>query len=146
MKTYGVVKMTYDIISTRKYKKTISIKTPGDVFNFLKKYAKHKQEYFLVLTLNCSHEVISIHIMSIGLVNRTLVHPREVFIHAIKDYSTSIIVAHTHPSGNPNPSGEDEEITRNLYESSQILGFNFVDHLIITKTCYYSFRQEGKLK
>jgi DNA repair protein RadC len=133
--------MKYDIISTRKYRKTISIKHPDDLYNFLKRYARNKQELFLVITLNGAHEVINIHISTIGLVNKTIVHPREVFIHAIKDNATSTVVAHNHLSGSIKPSTEDEEITKRLKESAEILGFNFLDHLIIGKYTYFSFKQ-----
>ena len=137
--------MTYDIISTRKIKKIISIRKPDDIFNFLKRYARSKQEKFLVLTLNGTHEVISVHLTTIGLVNRTIIHPREVFIHAIRDCSSAIIVAHNHPSGNVKPSPEDEEITKRLKQGAELLGINFLDHLIISKKCYYSFRQERNI-
>ena len=137
--------MNYDIISTRKCRKKISIKNPIDIYSFLKKYTKSKQEYFLVITLNGAQEVIAIHIATIGLLNKTIIHPREVFKHAIKDNAYSIIVAHNHPSGNVEPSIEDIKITERLNECGQLLNMHLLDHLIITKHCYYSFRQDGKL-
>ena len=137
--------MTYDIMTTRKIRKTLSIKNPAQLHEFLKRYAKSRQEQFFVITLNGAHEVISIHIATIGLMNKTIIHPREVFIHAIKDNSYSIIIAHNHPSGNVNPSPEDEEMTKRLSESAQILGIHLLDHLIISKHCYYSFRQEENI-
>jgi len=137
--------MTYDIISTRKCKKVISIKYPKDIYNCLKKYANKKQEYFLVITLNGAHEVISIKIATIGLADRTLTHPREVFTHAINDNAVAIAVAHNHPSGRLKASDEDDEITERLKNACKIMGINFLDHLIISKNGYYSYRENKKI-
>ena len=137
--------MTYDIISKRFSRKEISIKRPDDLFQFLKKYSKSRQEQFFVITLDGSHKVIGIHISTIGLSNKTIVHPREVFIHLIKDNSTSFVVSHNHPSGKLTPSFEDEEITKILIKSSKILSFNFLDHIIFSKKGYLSFREQNYL-
>jgi len=137
--------MTYDIISTRKCKKVIQIKHPEDICNCLKRYANKKQEYFLVITLNGAHEVISIKISTIGLVNRTLTHPREILIYAIKDNAVAIAVAHNHPSGSLKASDGDDEITKRLNDACKIMGINFLDHLIISKNGYYSYRENKKL-
>jgi DNA repair protein RadC len=132
--------MTYDILSTRKCRKNINIKHPNDLYNFLKRYAKSRQEMFFVLTLNTAHEIISIHISTIGLLNKSIVHPREVFIHAIKDNAASFMIAHNHPSGQLLPSPEDKEITENLKKASEIMGFIFLDHLIFTKKGFISMK------
>jgi len=137
--------MTYDIISTRKCKKVIQIKHPDDIYNCLKRYANKKQEYFLVITLNGAHEVISIKISTIGLVNRTIIHIREIFTHAIRDNATAIVVAHNHPSGNLKPSDGDDEITERLKDACKIMGFTFLDHLIISKNGYYSYRENRRI-
>ena len=137
--------MTYDIISTRKCKKTIKIRNPNDIFTFLRRYARSRQEYFLVVTLNGNHEVISIRISTIGLANKTVIHPREVLYHAIQDNAIAIVIAHNHPSGNTSPSSEDDEITERLVEACKIMGIHFLDHLIISKNGYYSYRQDGKV-
>lgn len=135
--------MTYDIISTRKCRKIISITHPDDLFNFLKRYAKSRQEQFLVITLNGVHQVIGVYISTIGLVNKTIIHPREVFYHSIKDNAIAIAIAHNHPSGQLLPSKEDFEVTKNLHESSIIMGINFLDHIIFNKKEYFSMKQEG---
>jgi DNA repair protein RadC len=135
---------TYDIISTRKQKR-IKIKKPTDLFDILKRYTKAKQEQFIVTTLSGAHEIIAIHIVTVGLVNRTIIHPREVFYHAIHDRATTIIVAHNHPSGNVEPSGEDIEVTEKIKGSSEIIGIPLLDHIIISKKDYYSFKQNGQL-
>ena len=133
--------MNYDIISRRFSRKIISIKQPNDVFQFLKKYSHSRQEQFLVITLNRSHYIIEVYISTIGLSYKTIVHPREVFIHLIKDNSFSFLVAHNHPSGHLEPSEEDKDITKTLLKSSRILGFSFLDHIIFSKNGYYSFRE-----
>ena len=134
--------MTYDIISKRKYKKTIIIKKPDDIYNCLKRYAKSEQEYFIVMTLNGTHEVISIHIASFGLVNQTIIHPREVFKHAIREKACAVVISHSHPSGNTQPSGKDNEITTRMKKAADILGIHILDHLIIGKNGYFSYRSE----
>jgi DNA repair protein RadC len=136
--------MTYEIVSIRK-RKTVCIKCPDDTYKAVKQYAKNKQEHFLVITLNSTHNIIGIHIATIGLINRTIIHPREVFIHAIRDNAACIIVCHNHPSGSTEPSPEDIEITNILMEASKILGIHFLDHVIIGKDGYYSFKQNNTM-
>jgi len=135
--------MTYDIISSRKFRKEIKIKQPNDLFQFLKRYGKSRQEHFFVITLNGAHKIIGIHIVSIGLANRTIVHPREVFYHAIKDNACALVFAHNHPSGQLKASSEDEEITERLVSAAKIMGFHIVDHIIFNREDFYSFRQNG---
>jgi DNA repair protein RadC len=89
---------TYEIVSTRK-RTTLKVSRPDDVWELLKKYAKKEREHLIVLTLNSSSNVISVNIVSIGLANKTIVHPREVFKKAITDNATGIVVVHNHPSG-----------------------------------------------
>jgi DNA repair protein RadC len=115
------------------------------VYTLLKSFAKKRQEHFIVLTLNVSHYVISMRIVSIGLMNRTIIHPREVFIHAIKDNAIAIIVCHNHPSNKVEPSDEDIEITKLLKEAGEIIGIRLLDHVIISKSGYYSFKQNNKM-
>jgi DNA repair protein RadC len=136
--------MKYDIISTR-IRKTIKIRKPDDLHQFIKRYAKSRQEHFLVITMDGQHQIIGIHISTIGTAQKVVIHPREVFIHAIRDNATTIMVAHNHPSGGIKPSKEDIEITEKLNSAAEILGFFFLDHLIFTKKEFYSFRQNGKL-
>lgn len=134
--------MKYEIISIRK-RKTIRVKRPIDLYNVLKKYTKNRQEQFLTITLNGAHDIVGIHITSIGIANRTIVHPREIFYHAIKDNACAIMIAHNHPSGQLNPSPEDKKITEDLIEAAKIMGMQFIDHLIIVKDNFYSFRENG---
>jgi DNA repair protein RadC len=135
--------MTYEIVSERTVKDPETLKTPVDIYNLVKRYASKEKEYFIVITLDGAHKPISICIATIGLVNRTLVHPREVFNKAVRDMATAIVVCHNHPSGSRSPSDEDKDITVRLVDAGEVLGIPVIDHLIITKTGYYSFTQEG---
>ncbi|MDR0997501.1 MAG: DNA repair protein RadC [Treponema sp.] len=121
------------------------IRQPGDIHSVLQYHADRKQERFLCLSLNGAHEIIAIRIVSIGLVNRTIVHPREVFADPLMDRAAAVIVAHNHPSGNVEPSGEDDAITGRLKASADILGLNFLDHLIFTGAAWFSYRQSGRM-
>jgi len=137
--------MTYQIVSERKFKHKARIKNPAEVYELVRRYAKLRQEYFILLTLSGQHDVISISIVSIGLVNRTIVHPREVFWRAINDRASAIIVCHNHPSGSVTPSDEDKEITQRIHQAGQIIGIPLIDHLIICKTGFTSLSKEGDL-
>lgn len=121
------------------------IKSPLEVLPLLVHYSDRNQECFIVITLNGANEVLSKHVISIGLLNRTLVHPREVFTVAVRDHAASIILAHNHPSGNVNPSAEDKEVTRILVEAGQILDIIVLDHIIFYTTEFFSFYGEGIL-
>ena len=137
--------MTYMIVSERKAKETVKVTNPEDIYQALTRYHRKRKENFLVLTLNGAHEIISIRIISIGIVNRSIVHPREIFYEAIKDNAAAIIVAHNHPSGNTDPSEEDKEVTHRLVEAGKILGIPVLDHVVFGKHGYYSFLEKGEL-
>ena len=127
----------------RKWAAGQRIRHPSDIYSHIRHYADRRQERFLCLSLNGAHEILATRIVTIGLVNKTIVHPREVFADPILDRASAIIVAHNHPSGNIQPSGEDNEITSRLKTAGDILGINFLDHVIFSETCYFSFREEG---
>jgi len=95
------------------------------------------------LTLNGAHWTIRRHVVTIGLANRTMVHPREVFWPAIRDNAVAIVVAHNHPSGQIDPSNEDREVTRRLVAAGEIIGIPVLDHVIIGRDRYYSFLESG---
>lgn len=119
---------------------------PGDIFPIVRHYADRQQEHFLRVSLNGAHEIISVEVVSIGLVNRTIVHPREVYSVPLKERATAIIVAHNHPSGRLEPSGEDCEVTQRLRQSGSLLGIPLLDHIIFCDEGYFSFLEEGKLQ
>jgi len=138
--------MTYEIISKRKKRHPAMIKSPQDAFDLVRRYRDFQQEQFIVITLNGSHEPINVSIASIGIVNKTIVHPREVFVRAIQDMATAIIVCHNHPSGSLLVSPEDNEITERLCSAGELLGIHVLDHIIFTKTDFLSLRNEGYLE
>jgi len=104
-----------------------------------------KQEHFLTVTLNGASEVIRTRTVTMGLLNNSLVHPREVFVDAITDRAAAIICAHNHPSGSLEPSSQDIQITRQLVSAGEILGIRVIDHVIISKNGLTSFRECGYL-
>lgn len=127
---------------------TTTIRVPSDIVPPLLKRGYHnkRQEHFVAITLSGSHSIIKIHTISKGLVNRTIVHPREILYHAIKDNAAAIMVAHNHPSGSIVPSREDQDVTQRIKSASEIMGFRLLDHVIIAKGGgYYSFLEGGEL-
>ncbi len=92
-----------------------------------------QQEHFVCLTLDGANRLIAKRIITIGTLNSSLVHPREVFAGAITDRAASIIVSHNHPSGSLRPSEADKQVTKKLADSAEILGINLIDHIIVTK-------------
>jgi len=121
------------------------IKYPLDIYTLVRHYADRKQERFISLSLNGAHEVLAVRIVTIGLVNKTIVHPREVFADIIQDRAAAFCVAHNHPSGQLNCSAEDQEITERLQSAAHILGLQFLDHIIFSETSWSSLRETGIL-
>ncbi|MFQ3621242.1 MAG: DNA repair protein RadC [Spirochaetales bacterium] len=121
------------------------IGSPKDILPLVVHYANRKQEYFLCLSLNGAHEVIAIRVVSIGLVNRSLVHPREVFADPLQDRAAAIVIAHNHPSGNLEPSEEDVQVTQRLKTVADILGILLLDHIVFSEEGYHSFLEHGRL-
>ncbi len=119
--------------------------SPADVLPLIRHYADRKQEHLLCISLNGANEVIATRVVTIGLLNRTQIHPREVFADAITDRAAAIILAHNHPSGNVSPSPEDRSVTRRIRESGEVLGVNLLDHLVFTRRAYYSFKEQGEM-
>ncbi|MCI6544337.1 MAG: JAB domain-containing protein, partial [Phascolarctobacterium succinatutens] len=101
---------------------------------------------FLVILLNSKNKVIGTELVSEGSLTNSVVHPREVFLPAILQHAASICVAHNHPSGDPQPSIEDRQLTAVLLAAGQTLGIPLLDHLIIGDGAYYSFQEDGALE
>lgn len=116
-----------------------------DVFPLIRHMADRRQEQFLCISLNGAHEVIHIRTVSVGLVNRALVHPREVFADPITDRASAVIVAHNHPSGNLSPSADDLTITHQLKAAGETLGITLLDHIIFDQARYFSLAEKGHL-
>ncbi len=121
-----------------------SIQMPGDAARYIEDDIKYlKQEHFITLMLDTKNQVISKETISIGTLNSSIVHPREVFKPAIKKSVSAIILAHNHPSGDPTPSREDIEVTKRLVKAGELLGIDVLDHIIIGDSKYISFKEEG---
>lgn len=104
-----------------------------------------KQEHFLCATINGANEVLNIRVVSIGLIDRSPVHPREVFADALADRASGVIVAHNHPSGQLEPSTGDVNITAQLKAAGAIVGIELLDHIIFNRTGHFSFLEDGRL-
>jgi DNA repair protein RadC len=121
------------------------IETPADLLPHVRHYADRKQEHFLCASINGANEILNIRVISIGLIDRSPVHPREVFADALTDRASGIIVAHNHPTGSLEPSASDTEITRQLKSAGSLVGIELLDHIIFNRSGYFSFLEEGKL-
>lgn len=117
-----------------------------DVVKLVEELQGKKQEYFLSLTLDGASYLIQKRTVFIGTLNKSIVHPREVFADAISDRAAGIIVVHNHPSGNIVPSKEDIAVTNRLLDVGRMVGIKIIDHVIIGKDRHFSFQSEGLLK
>jgi DNA repair protein RadC len=117
------------------------IETTKDVFNhFVDELKDKKKEYLYALYLDTKNRIIKEELISIGTLNASMIHPREIFSSAIKACSHAIILVHNHPSGDPTPSKNDEEMTQRLFEAGELLNIEIIDHVIIGKDDYFSFK------
>ncbi len=128
---------------TRSKVKVSSVLKPSDAFELLHKYRYLEVEVFGIITLNAKNVLIGIHEISKGSVNAAVVTPKEVFCPAVRDLATSIILFHNHPSGDTTPSNEDFKITQKLKEAAKLLDIEVLDHIIVGKNSYFSFKEEG---
>jgi DNA repair protein RadC len=127
-----------------KGKQSVTIKSPKDLHqHYHSLFDNQVRERFVVFWLNSANKVVGFEIVSEGILNSSVTHPREVFRGAIVATAASIIIAHNHPSGNTEPSEEDLKVTRQIAESGRILGIPVHDHLIFTDTGYNSLAELG---
>jgi DNA repair protein RadC len=117
------------------------ILAPEKVFELCEDMRSSKREHFVAFYLNSRNAVIAREIISVGTLDASLVHPREVFEPALRHGAAVVLVAHNHPSGDPQPSREDREITRCLTEAGKVMGIELADHVIVTKSNFLSFKQ-----
>ncbi|MEW6667767.1 MAG: DNA repair protein RadC [Thermodesulfobacteriota bacterium] len=127
-------------------RKEIVIRTTRDVLPLISYIADRKQEHFICVSLNGANEVIGNRVVTVGLLNKNQVHPREVFVDAITDRAASVILAHNHPSGILDPSPDDILATRQLVDAGKIIGISVLDHVIITRKGFLSLREKGYFK
>ena len=118
--------------------------SPKDIFEaFHLRLRDEKREHFFVVTLDARHRVIGEHLVSVGSLSSSIVHPREVFRPAIREAAGAVVLVHNHPSGDPRPSEEDVAVTRRLANASELIGIRVLDHVVIGDGRYASFREEG---
>lgn len=124
----------------------ISLTSPQKVAQYLQeRLGREKKEHFLVILLDTKNKLIDVRDISIGTLNASLVHPREVFETAVHYHAASVILAHNHPSESLKPSEEDILVTDKLVKSGKILDIHILDHFIITRVGYFSFKQRGMI-
>ncbi|MCK5762061.1 MAG: DNA repair protein RadC [Candidatus Izimaplasma sp.] len=122
----------------------VQLHSPESIYLYLKDDMEMKnQEHFIALYLNTKGELVKKETLFIGSLNSSLIHPRELFKHAVLNSAASIIVSHNHPSGDPTPSVQDIEITKMLHKNSIMMDIELLDHIIIGKDRYYSFKEKG---
>lgn len=123
---------------------TLSLGSPREVADFLMEEMRYyRKEYFKIILLNTKNQIISVEDVSIGSLNSSIVHPREIFNLPVKKSAAAVILIHNHPSGDPTPSREDLEVTKRLVEAGKILGINVLDHIIVGEGKYLSFKEKG---
>ena len=133
-------------IASAKPIEKIHLSCPQDVADFLMPRLRYAaKEQFVVILLNSKNKVIGTEVVSEGSLSSSVVHPREVYAPAMLHHAAAIMVAHNHPSGDPKPSLEDEEVTRMLSRSGKVLGIPMIDHVIIGDGNYYSFLENEAL-
>ncbi len=125
-----------------KDKKAALILSPEDVWNELRDIRGHRKEHFVVFYLDTRNQEIKREIISVGTLNASLVHPREVFEPAVRNLAAQIVIAHNHPSDNADPSEEDIVLTKRLAEAGRILDIEIVDHVIVSQSGYVSFKEK----
>ena len=119
------------------------IKTTKDVYSyFIDELSDKKKEHFYALFLDTKNRIIGEELISVGLLDASLIHPREVFNPAIKACCNAVILVHNHPSGDSNPSVEDKKVTKILFEAGDLLGIKVLDHVIIGKDDYVSLKEK----
>ena len=120
------------------------VASPNDAAQyFMKRLSNETHERFFVMMLNTKNHLMRVKQIAEGSLTAAIVHPREVFAPAVTAHAACILIAHNHPSGDPTPSGDDEELTKAIYDAGEILGIPVVDHVIVGDRKYYSFREHG---
>ena len=122
------------------------MRRPEDVFELCRAMTSYKQEVFQVLLLDARHRLLRWVTVSKGTIDAALVHPRDVFRTAIRQNAAAVILVHNHPSGDPGPSRDDEELTQRLAKSGHILGVEILDHVIVAKHGCLSLREHGTFR
>lgn len=122
-----------------------AVRNPSDIFEIIRRFFDAEQERFIVIGVNGAGEVSFSKVVTIGLLDKTLIHPREVFADAIKQRCSSIFIAHNHPSGNLEPSSADVMTTTRLVKAGELLGISVLDHIIFAENSFYSLREHDEM-
>jgi DNA repair protein RadC len=141
----ALVAAAFEFVRRRIKPEGLKIKFPVDVLPLIRHYGDRKQEHFICISINAANEVINVRVVTIGLIDKTHVHPREVFADVILDRASAIIIAHNHPVGDLKPGKEDKEITEKIKEAGNVLGIRLLDHIIFNDKSYYSFVENDEL-
>lgn len=137
------IRAVWEIAKRFAGKKTNVYLKPRDIWEELRDIRGLKKEHFVVFFLDTRNQEVQRAIVSIGTLNYNLVHPREVFEPAVRNLAAGIILAHNHPSGCLEPSDEDLSLTKRLVQAGKLLGIEILDHVIVTKDAFTSFKQKG---
>lgn len=136
--------MKYEGLMLKETSTNVLCTTPQMAYEAFKDSAKLAQETFSILTLNTKTKIIHERLVSIGTLNSSIVHPRDVFKPAIMDNAAAVILSHNHPSGDPTPSPEDIKVTKQLISAGEIMGIKVLDHVIIgDNERFLSLRESG---
>lgn len=131
-------------LSRRTFGERVIVRSPRDAYEAVAEELQDlRKEHFVCLFLNTKNHVIGQETLSVGSLNASIVHPREVFRAAIKCSSASIVCAHNHPSGDPAPSPEDISLTKRLVEAGRIVGIDVLDHIVVGDSTYVSLKEQG---
>ncbi len=141
----ALVAAAFEFVRRRIKPQGLKIKFPTDILPLIRHYGDRKQEHLICISVNAANEVINVRVVTIGLIDKTHVHPREVFADAISDRASAIIIAHNHPVGDLMPGKEDKEITDKIKKAGKILGISLLDHIIFNSKSYYSFVEKDEL-
>lgn len=139
----GQILSAFELARRYLLKETVKITVAGDILPLVSDIAGKQQEHFLCISLNGANEVIEKRTVTIGLLDQSPVHPREVFADVIADRAAAVIFVHNHPSGDLQPSAADRCIHDQLTEAAKILGLRVLDHVIVSKKGYFSFQEAG---
>lgn len=126
------------------FTKRIKLHSPEAIYTYIKDQLQMKtQEHLLGLYLSTKGELIQKEVLFIGTLNSSVIHPREIFKFAVIHSAASVILVHNHPSGDPTPSGQDKQITKRIYENSLMMDIELLDHIIVGRDKYVSFKEKG---
>jgi DNA repair protein RadC len=137
------IKALFEFSKRTKIKNILYVNSAEDVFNiYYAKLKNEKQEKFIVIMLDTKNKIICDKLISVGILDSAIIHPREVFKPAIKNSASKIVIIHNHPSGDPKPSKEDLVITTKIKKAGELLSIELLDHVIIGES-YWSWRQNN---